>query len=66
MIGRKRKVSAVRQPFLDHLEDLRWTVMKVVVAVVMGVLSRYRITLHRHSLPAEKRPTNQAGEFQPG
>ena len=26
------------KPFLDHLEDLRWTVMKVVVAVVMGML----------------------------
>jgi len=26
------------KPFLDHLEDLRWTVMKVVVAVVVGML----------------------------
>ena len=26
------------KPFLDHLEDLRWTVMKVVVAIVVGML----------------------------
>lgn len=26
------------KPFLDHLEDLRWTIMKVVVAVVVGML----------------------------
>ena len=26
------------KPFLDHLEDLRWTIMKVVVAIVVGML----------------------------
>ena len=26
------------KPFLDHLEDLRWTFMKVVVAIVVGML----------------------------
>ncbi len=26
------------KPFLDHLEDLRWTIMKVVIAVVIGML----------------------------
>ncbi len=26
------------KPFLDHLEDLRWTLIKVVVAVVLGML----------------------------
>ena len=26
------------KPFFDHLEDLRWTIMKVVIAVVIGML----------------------------
>lgn len=26
------------KPFLDHLEDLRWTLIKVVVALVLGML----------------------------
>lgn len=26
------------KPFLDHLEDLRWTLIKVVVAVLLGML----------------------------
>lgn len=26
------------KPFLDHLEDLRWTLVRCVVAVVLGML----------------------------
>ena len=44
---REKSDGDVVKPFLDHMEDLRWTIIKmIVVQVVMMVISFY----YRHDL----------------
>src|SRR3954471_2759845 len=44
---REKSDGEVVKPFLDHMEDLRWTIIKmIVVQIVMMVVSFY----YRHDL----------------
>ena len=47
------------KPFLEHLEDLRWTVIKVLVALITGVTLCFFLT--PQILDLIKRPLVQAG-----
>lgn len=37
----KDKSSEKKMPFLDHLEELRWTILKSLIAVVIGAIGSY-------------------------
>jgi sec-independent protein translocase protein TatC len=72
---REKSDGDIVKPFLDHMEDLRWTIVKmIVVQIVMMVLSFYfrkdlmhflRLPLHKvdPDLPNQLIITNIAGSF---
>lgn len=43
-------------PFLDHLEELRWRLLKVVIAIAVGVVAGYLIMTHYDVIGFLKRP----------
>ena len=54
---REKSDSDVIKPFLDHMEDLRWTIVKIIVVqIVMMVLSFYfrKDLIHLLRLPLAK------------
>lgn len=42
----KRKQSSGEMPFLDHLEELRWRLLKSIIAIVVGALIGFWIVTH--------------------
>ena len=38
---KKGKNTEKKMPFLDHLEELRWTILKSLIAVVIGAIGSY-------------------------
>ena len=42
----KRKDGSAEMPFLDHLEELRWRLLKIIAAVVIGTLVGFFVVTH--------------------
>jgi sec-independent protein translocase protein TatC len=56
---REKSDGEVVKPFLDHLEDLRWTLIKMVVSLLIGMIVAF--TFHKHLLELLRSPLDALG-----
>ncbi len=56
---REKSDGEVVKPFLEHLEDLRWTLIKMVVALLIGMIAAF--TFHKSLLAILRAPLDALG-----